>query len=125
MRRILFSAVLCLMVLFLLAGCGGSLSTDDIAATVSNELATTLGLDEQDIEVEIDTVNDSMSESHQMIALMILSGADMDTDPESYDKVYLASVSTKDGSIDSSVVVVVQDGTATTVIPQGLKDLAN
>jgi len=65
-------------------------------------------------------VNDQMSESHRMMAIMILSGAGMDNNVENYDRVYLVDVATEDGNT-GKVVVVEKDGKRTTVIPQALK----
>lgn len=108
------------IVMAMLGGCESSDFRAEHAA--ARDFAEILGVDEQKIESKAHAVNDRMSESHRMMAFMILSGAGMDTDFESYDEVFLVDVATSDGSNTGKVVVVEKDGIRSTVIPDSLKN---
>lgn len=65
-------------------------------------------------------VDDSMSESHRMLALMILNGAGMSTDEKDYDAVYLVKMKWADSDREVDMVVIERDGKTETVLPQNL-----
>ncbi len=65
-------------------------------------------------------VDDSMSESHRMLALMILNGAGMSTEPSDYDAVYLVKMKWADSDKEVDMVVIEKDGKTETVLPQNL-----
>ncbi len=104
----------------------GCTSSDHKASNeAANEVGAIWGVDygEQNLDHDVkDGVGGSWTESHRMMAVMILSGAGMNTDFEAYDEVFLIEVATKDGSNTARVVVVEKDGKQETIIPQAIKD---
>ena len=104
----------------------GCTSSDYEASNkAANEVGKIWGVDhgEQNLDHDVKGgVGGSWTESHRMMAVMILSGAGMNTDFEAYDEVFLVDVATKDGSNTARVVVVEKDGRRDTIIPQAIKD---
>lgn len=87
------------------------------------EVGAIWGVGEQGVGSDLKRVDDGMSESHRMMAIMILSGAGENSDLDSYEDVYLVDVKTKDGSNAATVVVVEdKDGLQRTIVPQAIKD---
>jgi hypothetical protein len=90
------------------------------------EVGNIWGVGEQGVKSDLKRVDSGMSESHRMMAIMILSEAGENTDLESYEDVYLVDVATDDGS-NTATVVVVEDknGSQKTIVPQTVKDQGN
>lgn len=65
-------------------------------------------------------VDDGMSESHRMLALMILNGAGKSTDEKDYDAVYLVKMKWADSDREVDMVVIEKDGKTETVLPQNI-----
>lgn len=87
------------------------------------EVGAIWGVGEQGVDSEQKRVDEGMSESHRMMAIMILSGAGESTDLDSYEDVFLVDVATNDGS-NTATVVVVEDknGMQRTIVPQAVRD---
>ncbi len=105
----------------LLVGCT---SSDHKAGwKAREEVGAIWGVGEQGVDSDLKRVDEGMSESHRMMAIMILSGAGENSDLESYEDVYLVDVKTNDGSNTATVVVVEnKDGSQRTIVPQAIKD---
>ena len=120
-KKILFLIVALSCLLLFIAGCDGSSTKQNIVLQACTEVATVLGVDVSEISGSVEKITKNTNESHLMMALMILSQADMDNSLESYDNIYLVEVSVQNQ--DSGMVVVVEkDGIVTTVVPQGFID---
>ena len=102
----------------------GCTSQDFIAKDkASREVAGIWGVESQDLRSDVkDGVGGSWSESHRMMATMILIGAGMDSDFKAYDEVFLIDIQTSDGSNSARVVVVEIDGQQEVIVPQAIKD---
>lgn len=87
------------------------------------EVGRIWGVGEQGVDSDLKRVDEGMSESHRMMAIMILSGEGENTDLESYENVYLVDVATNDGANTATVVVVEdEDGNQKTIIPQTIRE---
>lgn len=107
-----------------LAGCT---SADHKAGwNAREEVGAIWGVGEQGVDSDLKRVDEDTSESHRMMAIMILSGAGESSDLESYEDVFLVDVKTNDGSNTATVVVVEdKDGLQRTIVPQAIKDQGN
>ncbi len=120
LRRLLVGALL--FALIVLSGCGTS-PAHKAGWEARGDVGEIWGVGEQGVKSDLKQVDDGMSESHRMMAIMILSGAGEDTDLDSYERVFLADVATNDGANTATVVVVEEkDGKQRTVIPQAVRD---
>ena len=90
------------------------------------EVGAIWGVGEQGVDSDLKRVDEDMSESHRMMAIMILSNAGENSDLDSYEDVFLVDVKTNDGS-NTATVVVVEDktGLQRTIVPQAIKDQGN
>jgi hypothetical protein len=90
------------------------------------EVGAIWGVGEQGVDSDLKRVDEDMSESHRMMAIMILSNAGENSDLDSYEDVFLVDVKTTDGS-NTATVVVVEDktGLQRTIVPQAIKDQGN
>lgn len=90
------------------------------------EVGAIWGGGEQGVDSDLKRVDEDMSESHRMMAIMILSNAGENSDLDSYEDVFLVDVKTNDGS-NTATVVVVEDktGLQRTIVPQAIKDQGN
>ncbi len=121
MKKTLILTVILLVSSIYSIGCFSNPSPEKSAELrASAEMEELWGTSVGAVNSDAKLVNDQMSESHRMMAIMILSGAGMDNNVENYDRVYLVDVATEDGNT-GKVVVVEKDGKRTTVIPQALK----
>jgi hypothetical protein len=121
----IFVFFLVAMITMTLVSVGCSSSDHEASNRAANEVGAIWGVDhgEQNLDHDVKGgVGGSWTESHRMMAVMILSGAGMNTDFEAYDEVFLVDVATKDGSNTARVVVVEKDGIKETIIPQAIKD---
>jgi len=90
------------------------------------EVGNIWGVGEQGVRSEQKRVDKGMSESHRMMAIMILSGAGENTDLENYEDVHLVDVRTINGSNTATVVVVkLKGGGLKTIIPKAIRDQGN
>jgi len=90
------------------------------------EVGAIWGVGEQDVDSDFKRVDEDMSESHRMMAIMILSNAGENSDLDSYEDVFLVDVKTNDGSNTATVVVVEDEtGLQRTIVPQAIKDQGN
>lgn len=105
----------------------GCTSSDHKAGwNAREEVGAIWGVGEQGVDSDLKRVDDSMSESHRMMAIMILTGAGENSDLDSYEDVYLVDVKTNDGSNTATVVVVEnKDGSQKTIVPQAIRDQGN
>jgi hypothetical protein len=120
-------SVILALVVVSLALVGGCTSSDHKAGwNARGEVGAIWGVGEQGVDSELKRVDKGMSESHRMMAVMILNGAGENTDLESYEDVYLVDVSTNNGS-NTATVVVIEDknGGQRTIIPQAVRDQGN
>lgn len=109
---------------FVLVGCT---SADHKAGwNAREEVGAIWGVGEQGVDSDLKRVDEDMSESHRMMAIMILSNAGENSDLDSYEDVFLVDVKTNDGS-NTATVVVVEDktGLQRTIVPQAIKDQGN
>lgn len=105
----------------LLVGC--TTSKAEARWNASLEVSSIWGVETNDVTTDLKEVDDGMSESHRMMAIMILSGAGENSDLDSYSEVYLADVKTNNGSNTATVVVVEgNDGRQRTIVPQAIQD---
>ncbi len=87
------------------------------------DMAQIWGVDDSKLDTTYYRMLDTTSESHRMMAIMILSGAGRDTNFDNYGAVYLMDIVEKDGNKTARVVVVEnKDGSRETIIPQTVRD---
>ena len=120
-KKIILIIVLLSCLMLFVSGCDGSSTKQNAVSQACTEVANVLGIDASEISGSAEKITENTNENHYMIALMILSQADMDNSLESYDNVYLVEVNVP--NIESGMVVVVEkDGIQTTIVPQGFID---
>ena len=120
-KKLIFFTVIFLCFSLFVSGCDGSSSKKTAILNSCTEVATIMGIAVDEISGTSETITQKTNESHLMMALMILSQADMDNDLENYDHVFLVEVTVPNK--DSGMVVVVEkDGVQTTIVPQGFID---
>ncbi len=121
MKRTLTMVLITLAVLSVLfTGCSNEKYEAEKRAV--DDINDIWGYEEQAVRADTQQIHDSTSESHRMMAIMILNGAGRDTNLESYDAVYLVDLKTEDDKYEGRVVVVVKDDKKETIIPQTIKD---
>ncbi len=124
MKKI-FVFIVIAMITMSLASVSCSSSDHQASNSAANEVGGIWGVDygEQNLDHDVKGgIGGSWTESHRMMAVMILNCAGMNTDFESYDEVFLVDVQIKDGSNTARVVVVEKDGKQEVAIPQAIKD---
>ena len=120
------SVMLMLVVVSVLLMVGCTSSDHKAGWNARGEVGKIWGVGEQGVKSDLKRVDKGMSESHRMMAIMILSEAGENTDLESYEDVYLVDVATNDGSNTATVVVVEEKGgSQKTIVPQTIKDQGN
>lgn len=106
------------------AGCqGGGISHERPEEQADEDaraaMAESRGGAPEDYQTNVVLVDDNMSESHRMMAIMILKGEDMNDDLDSYERVYLVDVKSPDSSQVDKVLVVYGPGTLSkTIVPK-------
>lgn len=120
-KKTIFLIIVLSCLLLFVGGCDGSSTKQNAVSIACTEVSTILGVDVSEISGTAEKITENTNESHYMMALMILSQANMDNSLGSYDSVYLVEVNVPNQ--DSGMVVVVENnGTLTTVVPQGFID---
>ena len=116
-------AILAALLIVSIALVGCTSSDHKAGWSAREEVGGIWGVGEQGVKSDLKEVDEGMSESHRMMAIMILSGAGEDSDLDSYERVYLVDVTTDDGANTATVVVVEDEsGGQRTIVPQAIRD---
>ena len=118
-RSVFVMVTAAILIFAVLTGC----QERPIGYAAENDVKAELGNDSIEYTYA-NEVTDSMSESHRVMALMILSNAGMSSDLDDYEYVWLVDIKDSDGHEGKTVVCLEKDETAhqKTIIPDSVKE---
>ncbi len=120
MKKAIYLLLVILLIPMMIVGCYSKMDYQDEAM---DSVTGYLGVDESALTMSTKSVSQTdMSDSHSIMAAMILKNAGQDSDLESYEKVYLTDVTLNSTGKSAKVVIIVKDGVTSTVIPANLEE---